>query len=46
MLGCMLSQPALAQWKANHPTYKSDEWRVADVKCVLTEHPLDLGRDI
>lgn len=46
MLGCMLSQPAIAQWKTAHPLYKSDEWRIADVKCIATDQPLDIGRAI
>ena len=30
---CMLSQPALADWKANS-IYKSDSWRIERTKCV------------
>ena len=29
----MLSQPALADWKANS-IYKSDNWRIERIKCV------------
>jgi hypothetical protein len=33
MQACMLSQPALAEWKASS-IYKSDSWRIARIKCV------------
>jgi hypothetical protein len=33
MQACMLSQPALAAWKASS-ICKSDDWRVARIKCV------------
>lgn len=33
MQACMLSQPALADWKANS-IYKSDSWRIERIKCV------------
>lgn len=46
MLGCMVSQAAIAQWKMNHQLYKGDEWRIADVKCIASEQPIVLGREI
>jgi hypothetical protein len=30
---CMLSQPALAEWKARS-IYSSDSWRISRIKCV------------
>jgi hypothetical protein len=30
---CMLSQPALAEWK-EHSIYRSDSWHIARIKCV------------
>ena len=33
MQACMLSQPALADWKANS-IYKSVSWRIERIKCV------------
>ena len=33
MQACMLSQSALADWKANS-IYKTDDWRVARIRCV------------
>jgi hypothetical protein len=29
----MLSQPALADWKA-HSIYKDDQWKIGRIKCV------------
>jgi hypothetical protein len=33
MQSCLLSQPALAEWKASS-IYKSDSWRIERIKCV------------
>jgi hypothetical protein len=33
MQSCLLSQPALAEWKANS-VYSSDNWRISRIKCV------------
>ena len=33
MQACMLSQPALAEWKANS-IYHGDGWRIARIKCI------------
>ena len=33
MQACMLSQPALAGWKASS-IYSSDSWRIARIKCI------------
>jgi hypothetical protein len=33
MQACMLSQAALAEWKANS-IYRRDDWRVARIKCI------------
>lgn len=30
---CMLSQPALAEWKA-HSIYASEQWTIGRIKCV------------
>ena len=33
--GCMIGgQASLAQWKANHPIYRSEDWHVDRYKCV------------
>lgn len=33
--GCMIQgQIGVADWKAHHPIYHSDHWRVARIKCV------------
>lgn len=32
--GCMVGQAQVADWKAHHPVYLKDEWRVARIKCV------------
>ena len=33
--GCMIGgQAGLAQWKANHPIYRSEDWHVNRYKCV------------
>jgi hypothetical protein len=34
MQACILSQPALADWKARS-IYRSDEWTIQRIKCVL-----------
>jgi hypothetical protein len=33
MQGCMLSQPALADWK-DRSIYRGDQWRISRIKCV------------
>jgi hypothetical protein len=33
MQACMLSQPALAEWKSNS-IYNGDGWNIARIKCV------------
>ena len=33
--GCMIQgQIGAADWKAKHPIYHSDKWRIARIKCV------------
>jgi len=33
--GCMVhGQIGAADWKAHHPIYHSDKWRIARIKCV------------
>lgn len=33
MQSCVISQPALADWK-EHSIYQGDQWRISRVKCV------------
>jgi hypothetical protein len=33
MQACMLSQPALADWK-ERSIYRGDQWRISRIKCV------------
>jgi len=33
MQACMLSQPALAEWK-DRSMYRGDQWRISRIKCV------------
>jgi len=33
MQACMLSQPALAEWK-DRSIYRGDQWRISRIKCV------------
>jgi hypothetical protein len=33
MQACMLSQPALAEWK-ERSMYRGDQWRISSIKCV------------
>ena len=33
MQSCMLSQPALAEWK-ERSIYRGEQWRVSRIKCV------------
>ncbi len=33
---CMIGgQASLAQWKENHPIYRSEDWQVGRYKCVV-----------
>lgn len=33
--GCMIhAQIGVADWKAHHPIYHSDKWRIARIRCV------------
>jgi hypothetical protein len=36
---CMLhAQIVIANWKENHPTYRTSDWRVARIKCVQGQY--------
>ena len=39
MQACMISQPALADWKA-HSMFQGDQWTIARIKCVPGEYVL------
>jgi hypothetical protein len=39
MQACMLSQPALAEWKANS-IYRSDQWKIGRIKCVPGDYAI------
>jgi hypothetical protein len=39
MQACMLSQPALADWKA-HSIYRGDEWKIGRIKCVPGDYAI------